>query len=236
MNHASKALLHYFDNNGEPTNYNQSETCELLACSPNYIDHLHRNLTRAMRCSEQLLNNNESVYFASKDNSGFKSTCNVDRGIDTDGILCDINDDTGTKSYHNNLSKLIMCNYVHRDWWNTVGEAGAAIVAKTTRSGNKYTMTYKYYVKDIYEWAYHYDGEILSQQFHIYHEQGLAQEFLINGQFLGEITWFGGEDAYLKDIPSNVKHQIENTLKNHMENEKWSSCNEYDRFFSYLNR
>ncbi len=236
MNHASKALLHYFDNNGEPINYNQSETCELLACSPNYIDHLHRNLTRAMRCSEQLLNDNESVYFSSKDNSGFKSTCNVDRGIDTDGILCDINDDTGTKSYHNNLSKLIMCNYVHRDWWNTVGEAGAAIVAKTTRSGNKYTMTYKYYVKDIYEWAYHYDGEILSQQFHIYHEQGLAQEFLINGQFLGEITWFGGEDAYLKDIPSNVKHQIENTLKNHMENEKWSSCNEYDRFFSYLNR
>lgn len=235
MEHAAEALLHYFNNSGQPITYNSSEICELLSCSQNYLDHLHRNITRAMKCSEQLLVDNQTICFSSKCDSGFKATCNVDRGIADGGIACDADSDFKAKLYHcfdNNL-KSIMCNYVHRDWWNTIGESGAAIVAQTTRSGNTYTMNYTYYVKDIYEWAYHYDKDSMSGTFHTYHEQGLAQEFLMNGQFTGTITWTSGEDAYTKNV-SNVRNQIKETLKESIESKRWLISNEYDRFFAYI--
>lgn len=235
MKHAADALLHYFNNSGKTMTYTSSEICELLACSQNYLDHLHRNITRAMKCSEQLIGDKQSICFASKCNSGFKATCNVDRGIADGGIACDANSDLKSKLYHcfDNNSQSVMCNYVHRDWWNTIGEAGAAIVAQTTRSGNTYTMNYTYYVKDIYEWAYHYDKDLMSGLFHTYHEQGVAQEFLMNGQFTGTITWTSGEDAYVKNV-SNVRNQIKETLKTSTGSKQWLISNEYDRFLNYI--
>ena len=203
MDNAALALLNYFSNSGIKINYPESATCEMLACSQNNLDHLHRNISRIMRCSEQVLSDNESVYLASKSNSNFKATCNVNRGADDGGLNCDIVDDDNI-SFHLGYDK--QCNYEHRDWWNTVGESGAALVAEVSRSKDEYTINYTYYVIDIYEWAWHYDEDTLSGILHAFHESGEAQEYLMNGSFSGTIKWTKGEDAYTE----NVRNQINN--------------------------
>ena len=133
-------------------------------------------------------------------------------------------------SYHvtdNNL-KPIYFNYVNRDWFNTVGESRAAIVAEVSIKENSYTMKYRYYFKDIYEWAYHYDHDPLSFMFHYYHETGQAQEYLMNGSFEGEITWTAGETGFTP----HVLEQVKSTLQKWENDIRWEQSNEYDRFIS----
>ncbi len=45
LDHAADALLRYFNCLGQTLNYLEPETCEMLACSENNIDHLYRNIT-----------------------------------------------------------------------------------------------------------------------------------------------------------------------------------------------
>lgn len=118
--------------------------------------------------------------------------------------------------------------YVNRDWFNTVGEAGASIVAEITRSDNTYTMNYTYYFIDIYEWAYHYDNDPLSWYFHSYHESGLAQEYLMKRSFSGSLSWEKGETAYM----TGVLEQISDTLQYWQSESNWEDSNEYDRFIA----
>jgi len=225
MNHAGFALAHYFANTGLPIIYNEADVCELLSCSKNNLDHFHRNLTRTMRCSEQILMDNQNISIASKKDSKFKAACNVNRGAIDGGFDCDVNND-GNPTYHSNG---IQFNYVHRDWWNTIGEAGAAVVADVSRSGDEYIMDYTYYVIDIYEWAWHYDDDMLSGIFHSFHESGDAMEYLMIGSFSGTIKWKKGENAYTM----NVCNQIKSTMQNWVDDsEQWNSFNEYDRFIN----
>ncbi len=186
------------------------------------------NITRAMNCSEQLLIDNATISFSSKSNSNFKAMCNVNREADDGGFDCDIANDGNSTTHKFN----IQFNYTHRDWWNTVGEAGAAIVAETTRSGNIYTMKYTYYVLDIYEWAFHYDGEPLSRIMHKFHEDGYAQEYLIKTSFSGTITWKKGENAYMPKI----REQVKDTMEKWSHNDCWEICNEYERFFTDIDK
>ena len=120
----------------------------------------------------------------------------------------------------------VQCNYVHRDWWNTIGESGTAIVAEISRMGNTYSMNYKYYVSDLYEWAFHYDKDPLSYIMHSYHETGDAQEYKMTGSFSGTVSWEVGETAYTMD----VFNQIQDTMKYWQSAEQWDRSNEYARF------
>ena len=230
MDHAADALMHYFGASGNPMIYSESDTCELLSCSSNNLDHLHNNLTLAMICSESILKDNTKIVFSSKSNSELKATCNVDRGNADDGISCDIM----LPSYHvcDNKLQPIHFNYVNRDWFNTVGESGAALVAEVSMKNDTYTMKYRYYFKDIYEWAYHYDETLLSYIFHSYHEKGWAQEYLMSGSFEGNLTWKSGETAF----NLNVLEQVQTTLKHWEDETRWEKSNEYDRFISDIKK
>ena len=80
------------------------------------------------------------------------------------------------------------------DWGNTTGESFVGIVCeakcynnlldKVTGNPNAqpvYTMMFRYYIIDIYEWAYHFDRQL--KILHDLHETGNAQQFLMSGYF-----------------------------------------------------
>lgn len=75
---------------------------------------------------------------------------------------------------------------MHRDRNLTIGEALVTIVAKVERKGDKYIMNYRYYFKDIYELAYHYEisHDTVSTPLHAAHEDGIAQEYLLSIQLI----------------------------------------------------
>lgn len=221
LKHASYALQHYFLKTGTPISYNPIDTCELISSSVNNIDHLHRNISYLMDCAEKSVANGQSLTFAAKSNSNLKAICFDNKGADEGGARC-----MEELDFH--ISPTAHCNYVHRDWQNTVGESFGSIVASISRKGNKYTMNYRYFFIDIYEWAIHYEKEkTLISRLHTFHELGTAREFLINGSFEGTITWEAGETAYYP----NIAKQIENTLMNIEGNELWDKSNEYERFY-----
>ena len=203
LDHAADALLHYFECSGEPVIYLENDICELISSSLNNLDHLHRNITRIMKCAESTIADNGTIILSAKSNSNIKATCFDSKGAEDGGVACGINTDPKSVSHHN--SELIHCNYVHRDWQNTFGESFGSIVAEINRSGNKYTMNYKYYVIDLYEWAFHSDKNPLSYIFHMYHEKGLSQEYIIQGGFEGTVTWSAGETAFYPNIINQIK-------------------------------
>ncbi len=220
MDRSAEALIHYFNGTGNLLTYNESDTCEMISCSSRNLNHLHNNLSAIMQCGEQILNDGQTIIISTKGDSGLKATCNVDRGNNSDGIACD---GQTPSLFH---GKEFQCNYKHRDWWNTIGESGTAIVAEISRTGNTYSMNYKYYVFDIYEWAFHYDKDPLSYIMHSYHETGDAQEYKMTGSFSGTVSWDIGETAYTMD----VFNQIQDTMQYWQSTEQWDRSNEYDRF------
>lgn len=228
---ASIALMHYFDKNGLPFIYSSPKTCELISSSCNNIDHLHRNLSYIMHCSEQTLLDKQLIVFSTKSDSEMKTICFDDKGAEEGGSKCEIQDaENNVTPFHE--SPGYYCNYVQRDWQNTVGESFGSIVAEVTRNGDTYEMKYKYYFIDIYEWAIHYEKpKTMISELHLFHELGLAKEYLMHGSFEGTITWKSENTAYHPDVAS----QIENTLKKYQGNESWNKSNEYNRFYSKIN-
>ena len=173
MPHASRALLHYISNSGEPLNYNKATTVEILSCATSSLEHLKHNVNRAMFYSYDKLLNDGTICFATKDSAEFKAIC-----FDNKGDNCDC-----AHSYAK------YSNEVHMDWQNTIGESLCGITAQTTKKNDHYTMKVRYFIKDIYEWAYHYDDEELSMILHSMHEAGFAQEYLLNGYIDFTIEW-----------------------------------------------
>ena len=241
LEHASVALYHYFDKSGFPLHYSQEDTCQLISSSINNIDHLHRNLSYLMECSEQTLSDNSSIVLTVKNDAGIKAICFDDKGIDEGGSVCDIVNDRIDPSliadhigFHMYPSGTY-CNYVHRDWQNTVGEAFGSVVAEVVRNGNQYIMKYRYSFIDIYEWALHYESGFPPSDvssLHYFHEAGLAKEYLMEGCFEGKITWEVGDTAY----SPNVALQIENTLKKLQNYQSWQDSNEYERFYNNVKK
>lgn len=119
-----------------------------------------------------------------------------------DEVCCEIDtNNTGLR-----LHGMSYCNYVHRDWNLTIGEALVTMVAKVERKGDKYIMNYRYYFKDIYEWAYHYEisHDTVSTPLHAAHEAGIAHEYLMQGYYEGNLSWSDCE----KVTDRNVAQQI----------------------------
>ena len=98
-------------------------------------------------------------------------------------------------------------------------------------------MHYRYCMNDIYEWTPkriisleyqthepQYDTDDLGTILHALHQLGTAKEFLIDGSFVGEITWEEGASADDKF----VFDQIADTMKNIEGNSRWAWSNCYD--------
>lgn len=222
--HASEALQKYFLGFGTPTHYNQSDTCELIVSSQNNIDHLVYNITKAMEYSEQIANENVPVYFTVNPDAGLIATC-----FDNKGKNCNfINDAISNKHL---LGKIY--NSVHSDWKSTVGESFGSINAELIRTGNTFTMKYRYYFSDIYEWTVGFDPTDdkpdVGVYFHYFHEMGYAKQYLMDGYFEGTITWTEGEAA--SDF--NVYNQIMETMKE-IRGVFWGLGNESDEYYDKI--
>lgn len=91
------------------------------------------------------------------------------------------------------------------DLGSAIGESFGAIVCevkcipaiksnsfvKENEKQPTYEMKFRYYIIDIYEWAYHYDREM--KYLHNLHECGLAHQFLMSGYLERTMTWEKGE-------------------------------------------
>lgn len=242
MDKASEALSRYFAGCNEPYRYSASEVCESTAVSSKNLEHLHTNLTWAMRYAEQTLQDHTSTVFATTSNAKLKAFCNVDRGCTGDGVPCNASIPNRLHGYHAAATSddSPYFNYRNRDWFNAIGEAPCAIVADVSRNGNQYTMKYRYIFKDIYEWTAHYDNGIYSETnpfdlnkindleyaLHFMHESGYAKEYLMEGEFEGTITWTAGQTAFDGDVFKTIKE----TLKKQVSLINWLNGNEYTRF------
>ena len=238
ISRACDAMRHYFSRSGNEVVYSESDTCELISSSVANLMHLFDNLNNTMRCAEKIVMDGNSIIISPKSDQKFKATCftgTKDDEENTDIVECNINtDNTGLKTHA--LSEY--CNYVHRDWQITVGEATGTIVAEIERNGDTFKMKYRYYFKDIYEWAYHYDkdpGDI-SAILHGAHESGDAQEYLMQGYYEGYLSWTLND----KITDKTIAQQIFMTLAEKEDgigsnpSEKWTKSNEIERFKQFL--
>ena len=135
---------------------------------------------------------NDGTYcFATKDDANFNALC-----FDNKGSNCDATHGTGYS------------NSIHMDWQNTIGESMGALTVQTTKNNEHYSMKVRYYIKDIYEWAYHYDDDNLSLLLHSMHEAGFSQEFLMDGIFEFTIEWDGTPEPKNSDIMKQIAIQM----------------------------
>ena len=215
--YSAKALELYFLGTGMPKHYNEEEICDMVLSSQNNIDHMVYNLTKAMVYAEQVANEDESVFFMSDSDAGFKFTCFDDKGHN-----CLFN---GEDPYRQiNVSGIrpnghvgdSYCNSRHVDWHNTIGESFGGIKAEVNRNGNTYTMRYRYYLNDIYEWVetesiYEWikDRDDIGTPLHQFHKFGIAKQYLMDGYYEGEITWNTGESV----CDYNVYYQIMDQMR-----------------------
>lgn len=238
VSHACDAIMHYFGRSGKEVIYSEADTCELISSSTANLMHLFDNINSTIRCAEEVVSDGNTVVICPKSTQKFKAICftgTKGEADETNVVECNINtDNTGLKP-HNTA---VYCNYVHRDWQITVGEAPGTIIAKIERNGDKFTMQYRYYFKDIYEWAYHYDKDPwdVSAVLHGAHETGNAQEYLMKGYYGGYLSW--NLNDKITDI--TIAQQILRTLADKeggLENNqsyKWARSNEVDRFMELL--
>lgn len=205
MKHASEALSNYLYNKGKAITYDSSEMYEIISSSPMNKIHLMNNLNRAMKCSEEIVNDGNKICFSTTIDSQFKICCfDNKKGKEFPNGTCDIDEDEIQHSY------AYYANEKHMDWQNTIGEALGGIVCLVERDKEHYTMTYFYHLSDIYEWAGHDDTTALSSILHRYHEDGRAKDFLMNGCIKGVIEWDYGDRF-------NETQDIEYILKNMQE-------------------
>lgn len=218
--HAPKALSLYFSGLGVPIHYNEFDISELILSSENNIDHMVYNITQAMQYGEQVAIDNATVHFTSNSDAGFKFTCFDDKGKN-----CTV------KAIQPNGHILpIYCNSAHLDWQITVGESFAGIRAEISLSGNTYTMKYRYYLNDIYEWTFE-DPPDIGNVLLYFHQMGYAKQFLMDGYFEGTITWNAGASACDYDVYS----QIMDTLKE-IQGSYWGQYNESESYYAELNK
>lgn len=201
--YAPDALEHYFAGFGTTIHYDQEEMCDLILSSRNNIDHLNYNLTKAMQYAEQVARTEEFVYFTSTPNSGFKFSCYDDKGGNC------IFREKDVKSFVHSTGSY--CNPRHLDWHNTVGESFCGMRVMVNYYEGTYTMKYRYYLNDIYEWVNEGDFDI-GMILHYFHEMGYAKQFLIDGYFEGTISWQEGSSALDIDVYQQIidtMHEIQ---------------------------
>ncbi len=93
-------------------------------------------------------------------------------------------------SYDSSFTNLV------NNWHLAIGAYRTWITASVSRSGNNYTMTLQYNLRDIYDWNPDNTnmGLIVSQsQMHTLHQAGMAREYKVVGNVAVKITWSAGQ-------------------------------------------
>ena len=183
MPNASYALQHYLGNSGNIWQLTSKDVSSLITTQTSNREHYITNLKQLMLYAQENLEKNSTFFISSSYDAQFRGTCYYKKES-TDTTACNM--------MHNNFD--VYENNTALDWGHTIGESFAAMYGEVTFNGTVYKMKYKYYIKDIYEWAAHYDDTELSAFMHSLHEAGFAKEFLISGYIEDTIIWYDGEN------------------------------------------
>ena len=100
-------------------------------------------------------------------------------------------------------------------------------------------MNYRFYFKDIYEWAAHEENDPLSISaiLHGLHEAGLAQEYLMQGHLNGSLSWNLNEGVTTRTVAQQLFMTLadkENGLGDN-QSYQWIKSNEVERFKKEMN-
>lgn len=216
MKNASKAINHYLGGSGKEYIFSSTDVWGAIVTHKANIDHYVFNMKKLTKAIEESLNPGYSMSFSTTEDCNLRATCyfsgkddsdvknNYDdylnliipKGNTIDDYLTDSCDLIHDFTHYENNSAL--------DWGNTIGESFVGIVCDAkcykdpvseilgnTQDRTIYTMTFRYYIIDIYEWAYHFDGEL--KVLHDLHETGNAQQYLMSGYLERTIKWEKGE-------------------------------------------
>ena len=188
--HASDAINHFLSNSGSTYHFSNGEICDSILSTNNNVIHLKSNIESLMSVAEETCRNSQ-IEIASNSNANFMGACYFNKGDH-----CQLNH-MGIVNYENPYSI---------DWQNTTGESFCGLTALVDNTDDLYTMTFRYYIIDIYEWV-PAPGDTLSNVMHELHKVGVAREYLMNGYFESTINWHKGEritDGVMKQIYTDM--------------------------------
>lgn len=214
MYHASEFINHYLGGSGDVLHLSSMDVVSAIVSHKANIDHYIYNITELMKMAESALAPGANKTFATASDAQLRATCYWDGKSAENSNTKPCGVSHGGDTHYENASAL--------DWGHAIGESFGSIVADVscnqstlididengvpiTRDGVLYTMTFRYYVKDIYEWAYHYDGEL--KILHDLHEAGVAQEYLVSGYIERTISWEEGKSSEVE-----MKDELLNAL------------------------
>ena len=202
LHNAADMLYYYLTNSIDEVIINQDEVKDAILCHQNNILHLEYNLNQLMNVAEQTTFNNSNI-ICTKDTSSMRSICMVDRAVSCELRGVEVNG----KKHPNTMMELKTGKQA--DWNLALGSCYGGMIAKVSLKNNIYSMTYRYYILDIYEWAAHEENpDPISALLHMPHEIGLSHQYLITGYYEGELTWKKGDTT----ADDYVIEQIYNTL------------------------
>ena len=183
----SKFLDHYIDNTGSTYYINSKDMEQIIFSQNRNIEHLGNNIYSMQQAAEELCSNNKTIYISTAGTNDFKATCYKMEAC-SHAISLD-------KPYD---------NVIALDWGYSVGESLCGMVAEVSNKDNCYYMNLKYYLIDTYEFPVHWTKEDeasdMDNDAHDLHEQGLAREYKIIGEYNQTISWKKG--TLIKPKPS----------------------------------
>jgi hypothetical protein len=164
---------------------------EIITTHTNNLAHYMVNVNAMIELCEEALPENQSMVFSSNHEDNFKIACYADKHNKCPNHYFEVDNSDAITTKEG------------EDWSYAIGDSFCGLVCSAVRSGSTYTMNYKIYLMDYYEWGYHVDGGDKAQ--HMLHECGLAREYPIYGVIENTITWNYG---YRIKSPKEVKELV----------------------------
>lgn len=174
------------------------DMCEIITTDRGNLFHYMENVNAMIELCEETLLENRQMGFSSNHEDKFKIACYANKNIEN----------CPSSHYFNVDNSDAETTNEGKDWSFSIGDAFCGLVCSAVRSGNTYTMNYKIYLMDYYEWGYHVDGG--DKELHMLHECGLAKEYPIYGVIENTITW---EHGYRIMSPKEVKELVASSQK-----------------------
>ena len=169
---------------------------EIITTDHNNLFHYMINVNAMIELCEETLPENKTMIFSSNHEDNFKIACYADKHGKCPNHYFEVDKSDAITTKEGD------------DWSFAIGDSFCGLVCSAVRSGSTYTMNYKIYLMDYYEWGYHVDGGDKEQ--HMLHECGLAREYPIYGVIENTITW---EHGYRIKSPKEVKKLVATSKK-----------------------
>lgn len=197
MPNAAKFLKHYTENIGSDLEFDGDEA---IACTKAGRTTFDRVMNMLMAEAEKNMVDGSTLCFSTRKD---------------------------TSSYNKKQSELLTADFYNSnnnkefDWEYSIGAGTSGVIAEITRNGNEYTMKFRFYIMDLYDWDK--KGE---PALYYLNTDGYARCFRSMGLYEDSFTWKYGERFYeFKDNSLQSYYEKEQQFQNmyiklpHLENQ-----------------